>query len=98
MEYSNRDAQTQAAAPAQSSAAGASGTGKRNKADKDKMTRIGVVAAVLAVVILLIGVIWVTVASNGNADESKYVDSAKLQAVFLNTGQVYFGNVKTLNS
>src|SRR6185312_12815956 len=31
------------------------------------------------------------------ASQSKYVDGSKLQAVFLNTGQVYFGNVKSFN-
>ena len=56
-----------------------------------------VVALVAAVVILLIGAICV-VSFGSPPNESKYVDNAKLQAVFLNTGQVYFGHIKTLNS
>lgn len=30
--------------------------------------------------------------------ESQYVDSSRLQAVFLNNGQVYFGNISVLNN
>lgn len=51
--------------------------------------------ALLAVVVLLVALI-ITV-STGPKTEDSYVDGTKLQAVFLNTGQVYFGNIKTLN-
>lgn len=33
-----------------------------------------------------------------NSDEDKYVDSGKMQAVFLNGGQVYFGRIASLNN
>jgi hypothetical protein len=33
-----------------------------------------------------------------NDSESKYVDKSKLQAVFLNGGQVYFGRINSLNN
>jgi hypothetical protein len=95
MDFSNRNVQSQAAAPgAQSAAAGSS---KRNKSD-NKLGRFGFLAGVAAVVILL-GAIIALAASGGDSskNEAQYVDSTKLQAVFLNTGQVYFGNVKTLN-
>ncbi|PIZ61741.1 hypothetical protein COY17_03710 [Candidatus Saccharibacteria bacterium CG_4_10_14_0_2_um_filter_52_9] len=96
MEFSNRNVQPQAAAPgAQNTAAGNQGSKKRG--DKGKWGRIGVVTAYAAVVVLLIAVI-VTTITGGGKKESEYVDSTKLQAVFLNTGQVYFGNIKTLNS
>jgi hypothetical protein len=52
---------------------------------------------VLAVVILLGAVIALASFGNTVKAESKYVDTSKLQAVFLNTGQVYFGNIKSLN-
>ena len=55
-------------------------------------------AAVAAIVILLAGIIILVASSNNVKGEDKYVDSGKLQAVFLNTGQVYFGNIKTMNS
>lgn len=51
--------------------------------------------ALLAVVVLLVGVILLV--SLGTKSEDSYVDTNKLQAVFLNTGQVYFGNIKALN-
>jgi hypothetical protein len=38
-----------------------------------------------------------SIAFSTNDNENKYVDTSKLQAVFLGTGQVYFGNVKALN-
>jgi hypothetical protein len=36
--------------------------------------------------------------SNNGASEDKYVDKSKYQAVFLNNGQVYFGNITSLTS
>ena len=48
-----------------------------------------------AVVILIIAVIILL--ASGPKSEDSYVDTTKLQAVFLNTGQVYFGNIKSLN-
>lgn len=50
-----------------------------------------------AIVILLIALV-LSVSFGTVKNEDSYVDSTKLQAVFLNTGQVYFGNVKALNS
>jgi len=91
MDYSNRNAQPHTGTPG---AATVSQT-RRNR-NNDKWTRIGVVAAVVVVVALIIGAILVTSGSN-TPNEARYVDTNKLQAVFLNTGQVYFGNVKTLN-
>lgn len=95
MDFSNRNVQPQAAAPgAQNTAAG--GTSKKNKGDKGKGARIVKALLGLAVLVLVVGV--VVAALTGNAKpEKKYVDSTKLQAVFLNTGQVYFGNIKSLN-
>lgn len=92
MEFPNRNAQPPAAAPV------APGAVKRGRSsDKGKWGRVGVVAAVVALVILLIGIILVI--STGNVkSQDKYISSSKLQAVFLNTGQVYFGNIKSLNS
>jgi hypothetical protein len=93
MDFSNR---TQSQAGAQP-AASAAGTSRRTNNNNGRWGRIAVVAAVAAIVIILLGVIIVA-ARGGGPKESSYVDSAKLQAVFLNTGQVYFGNIKTLNN
>lgn len=97
MDFSNRSAQPQPAqAPA---AAGPSGTSRRNnKADNSKWGRIGIVAAILLIVILLVAVIVRVGTASSDSNEAGYVDNNKLQAVFLNTGQVYFGKIQTLNS
>lgn len=101
MDFSNRNVQPQAAAPgAQNTAAG--NFNKKNKrgpgSDRGKLSRIITVALVALVAILIAAVIAVIVTSDNNDKaEGKYVDSSKLQAVFLNTGQVYFGHIKTLN-
>jgi hypothetical protein len=101
MEFSNRNVQSQAAAPgAQPTAAGSPSVGVRKSRpasdNNGKWGRIGFVAAVAVVVLLIVGVILLTVNSSSD-NEDKYVNTSKLQAVFLNTGQVYFGNIKTLN-
>ena len=100
MEFSNRNVQSPAAASGAPSAAGSpSGKKRRGESEGTMLSRYGVLAAVFAVVILLVGVIALTFTSNNSGKtESKYVESSKLQAVFLNTGQVYFGNIKTLTS
>jgi hypothetical protein len=103
MDYSNRNVQPQAAAPgAQTTAAGnfspSVKKGKRGR-NRTEVSRIVTVVLVAAVAILIGAVIALTV-SGGNSikPESKYVDTNKLQAVFLNTGQVYFGHITNLNN
>lgn len=96
MDFSNRNAQPQPA-PAVS-AAGHSGGSKKNTSGKD-WGRVGGVIAVIAVVALLVSLIAaISFGGRDTPSESKYVDNTKLQAVFLNTGQVYFGKIKELNS
>jgi hypothetical protein len=102
MDFSNRNVQPQAAAPgARNTAAGnfSPGTKKDKHRDRGELKRIITVALIAAVAILLGAVIALIVASNNNVRaESKYVDTGKLQAVFLNTGQVYFGHITSLNN
>lgn len=98
MDFSNRNVQPQAAAPgAQNSAPGNFNKKSKGGRDKGKWSRILTVALVAAVAILIAAVIAV-IATGGAKPEEKYVDSSKLQAVFLNTGQVYFGHIKSLNN
>jgi hypothetical protein len=96
MDFSaGRGPQPQTVAPASHSAGGSS---KKLK-DQGQWARIATLVLVAAVAILLIFVvIFLASGSNTTKSEDKYVDTSKLQAVFLNTGQVYFGNIKTLNS
>lgn len=104
MDFSNRDAQ-QPQSPAARSAAGGQGSlsqsgGKRNKRDRKagEWWRLGTVLVVAAIAVLIAAVIVVVIAGGDSVKaEDKYVDTNKLQAVFLNTGQVYFGHVQSLN-
>jgi len=90
MDFTNRGPQPQSAAPAPAPKS------KRGR-DNGKWKRIGVTLIGAVLVILILAVIAL-ISFGGPKSEDKYVDSSKLQAVFLNTGQVYFGNVKALNN
>jgi hypothetical protein len=59
------------------------------------LLKIGAFALLLCVVIIIAALALLF--SFGDNHESKAVMSDKLQSVFLNNGQVYFGNIKTLN-
>lgn len=103
MDFSNRDVQPQAAAsgarnsaPAGSDSGAGSNNKKSKRRDKGEGWRILTVAIAAAVAILVAAVIAVVV-TGGPKAEGKYVDTDRLQAVFLNTGQVYFGHVTNLN-
>ncbi len=56
---------------------------------------IPVVAA--SIVALLVIAVILVISFTSTKSQSQYVYSNKLQAVFLNTGQVYFGNIKSIN-
>ena len=43
-------------------------------------------------------VVAIAFAFTRSTSESKYINTSKYQAVFLNNGQVYFGNIDSLNS
>lgn len=58
--------------------------------------RIVTVVLLFCITIVLVGLVWF-IALNGPSKESKFVDGDKLQAVFLNGGQVYFGDIENLN-
>ena len=97
MDFSSRNSQA-APAPAAPSAAGHVGGSKKGKASSDRnWGNIGFVAGIAVIAVLIIAVI-VGISSPSQSKENKYVDSTKLQAVFLNTGQVYFGKIKELNA
>lgn len=70
---------------------------RRDKFDwLTRSSRVATNALLFIVALLVATVVWF-IYSSSPASQSKYVDSSKLQAVFLNTGQVYFGNVKSFN-
>jgi hypothetical protein len=95
MDFSNRSTQPQTAAPSTHSA----GSAKRGNSNNESgWLRWGKILAVGAVIVLLVALVAAVSFGGNNTKEDSYVDSSKLQAVFLNTGQVYFGNIKTLNN
>jgi hypothetical protein len=56
------------------------------------------VALIICIALLILSIaLYVGIAKPSNS-QSKYVDSGKMQAVFLNGGQVYFGKISTINS
>lgn len=56
-------------------------------------------ALLIAGAILLLAVVsWLAFANNNPNSEARFVDTSKMQAVFLNGGQVYFGKISTLNN
>ncbi|MDB5175712.1 MAG: hypothetical protein JWM81_570 [Candidatus Saccharibacteria bacterium] len=101
MDFSNRNAQPQNVAPGVTSSASTSTASRKSNKDDSKLGRIGLVVAVVAVAILLLFLVLLVARStttSDNSDEHKLVDTSKLQAVFLSTGQVYFGNIQQLNN
>jgi hypothetical protein len=71
-------------------------TSKQQKPSKNvNLMKIGAFALLLCLVII-IGALALLF-NFGDSRESKAIASTKLQTVFLNNGQVYFGNIKTLN-
>jgi hypothetical protein len=73
--------------------AGHTGGSKKSKGMKLRVVSVALLFGVTILIVALLGL----VANGGTKAESKFVDGGKLQAVFLNGGQVYFGNIKDLN-
>lgn len=102
MDLTNRNARAPQGGTQHSDSSGTSSLGTSSK-KRGKFKRGGKLGQVLytvfgvAVLVLFIALL-LSVALSKNQKEGQYVDSDKLQAVFLNGGQVYFGNITTLNS
>ncbi|HSW37795.1 MAG TPA: hypothetical protein VLG37_05540 [Candidatus Saccharimonadales bacterium] len=97
MDFTNRASQPQMTGSPASSTSGATTSNKHNKVNETKWSRVVMVLAVTSVAVLVLAVLAV-VSFGGVKAEDNFVNKDKLQAVFLNTGQVYFGKVKSLNS
>ncbi|MEO7364383.1 MAG: hypothetical protein ABIV43_02645 [Candidatus Saccharimonadales bacterium] len=96
MDFSSRNAQPATAGTAAPVSTGSSSK-RANRPDSQKVTRIVTAAGAFLVAVLLVFVAITVFTSNRNS-QAGFVDSSKLQAVFLNTGQVYFGKISTLNN
>jgi hypothetical protein len=95
MDFANRNSQQPAVPRPEGSTVGAS-AGKKNK--KLKIATAGLVSLLFAGTILVVALVLLFSVGSNNANPGKYVNNKDLQAVFLNNGQVYFGNIKTINS
>lgn len=76
----------------------AAGVSRKGSSDNNKFGKVGLVGLVVVAAVFLVAIAALAGTGNKSSGEQKFVDSNKLQAVFLSTGQVYFGNIKTLNS
>ncbi len=75
------------------------GVSRKSDSSDNKWGKIGLIGVVVAAAIMLLAI--AAIASSGGKKvntEQSYVDPNRLQAVFLSTGQVYFGNISNLNS
>lgn len=81
--------------PAQPAPAG--GSHKRKKLAVFNGMRLASVALLFSATALVVALVYF-LAVGKNSGEAKFVEKDKLQAVFLNGGQVYFGKVEDLNS
>ncbi len=85
--------QTAAPAPAQQAGHKPSGRKKFNGRSLRIVTAILLISSAL-----LVGAIALYLGTSSSANQARYVDTGKYQAVFLNGGQVYFGKIRALNS
>jgi hypothetical protein len=102
MDFSTRGSQPSPAAPRPGTTLGGSpaaqpkSEGKKGlKGPRGKWGKIASMAMLVVVALLMLGVIGILVTSRDRS-ESSYIDSSKLQAVFLTNDQVYFGKISKL--
>lgn len=69
----------------------------KNNVKWGKIGRIGSVSFLFALTVLIALAFLSLVLFKGASNESRFIDTSKYQAVFLNGGQVYFGKISELN-
>ena len=70
---------------------------KLHKIKSGNFLNVSYVALLFSVTVVLVGLILSLVLFSDKSREEKFVENGKFQAVFLNNGQVYFGNINELN-
>jgi hypothetical protein len=85
------------AAPERREEKGPSRTDKKSDKAGPEWLKILTILLLVGIVGLLVTITF-SFTSSKKDTESSFVDMGKYQAVFLNNGQVYFGNIKDLNS
>lgn len=71
--------------------------GKFSRFRKHALLNITYLGLLLSITVVIVGVLLALFFFEGDR-EDKFVDSSKHQAIFLNNGQVYFGNITDLNN
>lgn len=100
MDFNNRANRPAQSAPQSVGSGGGSsssgkGSGKKSRDFKDYIKPLNLVLLV-SVGIVLLGMLWLAIFYRP-LSEARHVDSDKLQAVFLEGGQVYFGQITRLD-
>ena len=72
---------------------------RKSSRDDNKLMKLAQVVFGAIILVLVVALLaYLTFNNSNSSNESSYVKSNQLQAVFLNTGQVYFGNLKSINN
>lgn len=97
MDFTPRsDNSSQSSSSTPSRPATSSGSKKLSNKKFSKIFRWGAVVLLFSVLVLVLAII-ASIAFSNPKSESSYVNDGDMQAVFLNGGQVYFGNITNLN-
>ena len=96
MDWMNRGNRPAQSATVSGGAAQAAPVERAGSKDKGKGMRIASVGVIFLAAVLLLAIIAAFIVGGGKGvtSQSKFVDNKQMQAVFLNGGQVYFGNIK----
>lgn len=97
MEWMNRGDQRQGQPTGQQGAQAAPAAKQKVNLKALKSLKVAQVALLFSVTVLIVALAWFVALGGNSKKESSHVDKSKLQAVFLNGGQVYFGNISDLN-
>jgi hypothetical protein len=96
MDFRSRGAGAPTSTPGNNVAGSSSATNKFNKQGLSKWLERGSVVLLICIAVLVAAIAALTFF--GGNSQAKAIKKDKYQAVFLNNGQVYFGNIKELNS
>lgn len=105
MDFTNRNVQPQSFQPESQPSGSVTPPPAHTKAPFKKLDKLNIpnwyrwtTTTLLIVVVLLLVSLTGLIFTSKPETQGKFVDTSKLQAVFLNTGQVYFGDINSLNN